>query len=77
VSENLTKIIEIVPAVAILLFFLRYFIKGYEEEKQTNKESSKQDQKVIEGLRGHVKESNKKQDETISKIDHIIKKLDK
>lgn len=84
VSDSLEKIIEIVPAVAVLLFFLRYFIKGYEEEKKENKklhdadiEKSKQDSKVMEGMKVHVQESNKKQDETNLKIDLIIRKLDK
>lgn len=59
-------------------------MKVYEEEKKVNKklhdadvEKSKKDSKVMEGMKMHVQESNKKQDETNIKIDLIIRKLDK
>ena len=59
-------------------------MKSYEEEKKINKERDKlneerikQDSKIMEGLKTHVKESNKKQDETNIKIDSVIRKLEK
>jgi len=52
-------------------------MKGYEKEKEVNKERDKQDAEIIKGLKDHVKESNKKADETTIKIDSIIRKIEK
>lgn len=76
-DENLKNLIIATPVIGVLLYFLNYFIKGYEKEKKTNDDAAKQDSKVIEGLRMHVEESNKKQDDTNKKLDHVIRKLDK
>tara|TARA_R110000751_G_scaffold115481_1_gene214867 strand:+ start:416 stop:658 length:243 start_codon:yes stop_codon:yes gene_type:complete len=79
--ENL---ILAVPVIGVLVYMLNYFMKVYEKEKEINKQRDKQDSKIIEGLKYHVEESNKKhdtqtkkQDETIIKVDNIIRKLDR
>jgi len=77
VDENLKNLILAVPVIGVLLFFLNYFMKGYEKEKEVNKERDKQDAEIIKGLKDHVKESNKKADETTIKIDSIIRKIEK
>ena len=76
-DENLKNLIIATPVIGVLLYFLNYFIKNYEEEKKINKERDKQDSKLIEGLKTHVQESNKKQEETKEKLDHVIRKLEK
>ena len=75
-DENLKNLIIATPVIGVLLFFLNYFMKGYEKEKDVNKERDKQDADIIRGLKEHVKDSNKKQDETNIKVDTIIRKLE-
>ena len=82
-DEDIKNLILATPVIGVLLFFLKYFMKVYGEEKEVNKERDKQDSEIIVGLKSHVKESNrkhdesnKKHDETNVKIDHIIRKLD-
>jgi hypothetical protein len=79
--ENL---ILAVPVIGVLVYMLNYFMKVYEKEKEINKERDKQDSKIIDGLKHHVEESNKKHDqsnkvqqETSLKVDSIIRKLEK
>ncbi len=74
-NETLSNLILATPVIGVLLYFLNYFIKNYEEEKKVNKERDKQDSEIIVGLKTHIEESNKKQDQTINKIDDIHKKL--
>ena len=83
-DENLRNLIVAVPVVGVLLYFLNYFMKDNEKERAVNKERDKDNTKIIEGLNEHIKESNKikyeinkKQDETLLKIDHIIKNIEK
>ena len=76
-EENLKNLIVAVPVIGVLLYFLNYFIKNYEEEKKINKERDKQDSEIIVGLKNHIEESNKKQTEVSYKIDDIHRKLDK
>lgn len=59
-------------------------MKDNEKERNVNKERDKDNIKIIEGLNEHIKESNKikyeinkKQDETLVKVDHILKNIDK
>ena len=84
IDESLKNLIIATPVIAVLLFFLKYFMKGYEKEKEINTQRDKQDSQIIEGLKTHVEESNKKheesnkkQDETNVKIDHIIRQIEK
>lgn len=84
IDESLKNLIIATPVIAVLLYFLKYFIKGYEEEKKVNKQKdeaeakkSKLDAEIMEGMKLHVQESNKKQDETNNRLSHIIRKLDK
>lgn len=83
-DENIKNLVVAVPVVGFLIYMLNYFIKSYESEKKVNTERDKQDSKIIEGLKTHVEQSNKKHeetnkkhDETNVKIDYIIRKLDK
>ena len=76
-DEDLKNLILATPVIGVLLFFLNYFMKGYEREKNINKKSADQDSKIIEGMDKHINENNKKHDETNLKIDHIIRTLDK
>ena len=76
-NETLSNLILATPVIGVLLYFLNYFIKNYEEEKKINKERDKQDSEIIVGLKTHIEESNKKQDAAINKIDDIHRKLDK
>ena len=76
-DEYLKNLIIATPVIGVLLYFLNYFIKGYEAEKKTNEASTKQDTKLLEGFKIHIEEANKKQDDTNKKLDHVIKKLEK
>ena len=76
-EENLKNLIVAVPVIGVLLYFLNYFIKNYEEEKKINKERDKQDSEIIVGLKNHIEESNKEQTEVSYKIDDIHRKLKK
>jgi hypothetical protein len=84
VDENIKNLILAVPVVGVLLYFLNYFMKDNEKERNVNKERDKDNTKIIEGLNEHIRESNKikydiskKQDETLVKIDHLIKNIEK
>ena len=84
IDESLKNLIIATPVIAVLLYFLKYFIKSYEEEKKinkqeqaANKEERKQDSKIIAGVGDYIKENNRKHDETNKKIDYITKKLEK
>lgn len=83
-ENDLKNLILATPVIGVLLFFLNYFMKDNEKERNINKERDKDNTKIIEGLNEHIKDSNKikydiskKQDETLVKIDHIIKQVDK
>ena len=83
-DENIKNLIVAVPVVGVLLYFLNYFMKDNEKERNVNKERDKDNTKIIEGLNEHIRESNKikydiskKQDETLVKIDHLIKNIEK
>ena len=76
-SENLENLILAVPVIGVLLFFLNYFIKGYESEKQTNASRDKDDADVIRGLSDHVKDNNKRLETSEKKLDEIIRKIEK
>ena len=83
-DENIKNLILAVPVVGVLLYFLNYFMKDNEKERNVNKERDKDNTKIIEGLNEHIRESNKikydiskKQDETLVKIDHLIKNIEK
>jgi hypothetical protein len=69
VTENLQNLIIATPVIGVLLFFLNYFMKSYEVEKKINKERDKQDSDIIVGLKGHVKETNKKLEEINRKLE--------
>ena len=83
-NETIKNLVLATPVISVLLFFLNYFMKDNEKERTINKERDKDNSKIIEGLNEHIKESNKikydinkKQDETLVKIDHIIKNIKK
>ncbi len=69
VDENIKNLIIATPVIGVLLFFLKYFMTSYEKEKQINNDRDKQDADIIRGLKGHVKETNKKLDEIHRKLE--------
>ena len=77
IDESLKNLIIATPVIGVLFYFLKYFMTEAKEERKKREktaekkvESDKEETKILEGLSGHLKDSNKK-------IDYIIKKLDK
>ena len=77
IDESLKNLIIATPVIAVLLFFLRFFMAEAKEERKKREENAIKDTKILEGLSGHIDTSNRKHDDTNRKIDSIIKKLDK
>ena len=77
IDESLKNLIIATPVIAVLLFFLRFFMAEAKEERTKRENNAIKDTKILEGLAGHIETSNKKHNDTNRKIDEIIKKIEK
>ena len=76
-SDDFDKLVYGVPVIGVLFFFLKYFMKQYEKEKEINANRDKEDAHVIRGLSDHVKDNNKRLETSEKKLDEIIRKIEK